>query len=655
MVIKKNTVFVGTILIIAVTLFLFFGSSLMSVVNVSGVPMTVESITAYNASNSKITFVSNDAELNSINFQTVVQLGNTGNDTLSASDLGEALQGAESSKTFDIKVSKVLDYMKYDVVGQNNVADNIYRYGYTEAWLNCPTNTAWALSKDIIGNKFCITKTLEASTADLGSGIYFNQVTTQITAGGVSLGSYVIDNVSNKTVNIYNSNKVYAGYVQHLGESSAPSNSPSTNLAKVVVSKYVAGQPSNVKLTSASDFTNYKINSQRAEAIFEQVKTYGWGNASINLPFIPSFCFGADCSNHLAEFISAANNSETIVLNSVYKIPTTSITTNQYWSGANYIIEPVSNVFKYPRVMYRLSASSLGVVLEVGTPTSVSTIPSTVEYIVGSPTNKTVNLLFTSTGGKGNYSAKLINCNSLTTVNSTSPTVFAEAQGNITLTVFPQANTKGNYTCEACVYNTSKPTLQSCVPFNVVLSQIQNCVPNSYDVQGLLILKCNSSGSKFEAFKTCTTSVIYNNGVPSCSNPVLCGNGVLNVEEQCDGVLLNNSTCASLGLGAGTLKCGNNCIFDSSLCKCPEGQILSSGVCIVKDSNCDAGFEKIGSDCAEMCEVNETRNPQTLVCESGVVTPEIFNWNTILIVVVVLVVMGTGIYLLVGKKGKRRR
>jgi hypothetical protein len=46
----------------------------------------------------------------------------------------------------------------------------------------------------------------------------------------------------------------------------------------------------------------------------------------------------------------------------------------------------------------------------------------------------------------------------------------------------------------------------------------------------------------------------------------LCGNGIIESPEQCDGVDLGGATCASLGEGAGTLACSADCTFDLSMC-----------------------------------------------------------------------------------------
>jgi hypothetical protein len=60
-------------------------------------------------------------------------------------------------------------------------------------------------------------------------------------------------------------------------------------------------------------------------------------------------------------------------------------------------------------------------------------------------------------------------------------------------------------------------------------------------------------------------------GLASCSNensnPIPCGNGVLDTGEQCDGDKLNGQSCETLDLGHGELKCTDICKFDPSECE----------------------------------------------------------------------------------------
>jgi hypothetical protein len=55
---------------------------------------------------------------------------------------------------------------------------------------------------------------------------------------------------------------------------------------------------------------------------------------------------------------------------------------------------------------------------------------------------------------------------------------------------------------------------------------------------------------------------------PADAGPVdLCGNGVIDNDEQCDNNELNGETCGTLGEGSGTLTCDPaSCTYDVSMC-----------------------------------------------------------------------------------------
>lgn len=48
-----------------------------------------------------------------------------------------------------------------------------------------------------------------------------------------------------------------------------------------------------------------------------------------------------------------------------------------------------------------------------------------------------------------------------------------------------------------------------------------------------------------------------------------CGNGEVEISEDCDQGDLNGASCTSQGFAFGELRCGANCIFDSSACTTP--------------------------------------------------------------------------------------
>ncbi len=51
-----------------------------------------------------------------------------------------------------------------------------------------------------------------------------------------------------------------------------------------------------------------------------------------------------------------------------------------------------------------------------------------------------------------------------------------------------------------------------------------------------------------------------------------CGNGIIDVGEQCDGANVGSETCASLGHGGGSLTCDPVlCTFDVTMCTNEQG------------------------------------------------------------------------------------
>jgi hypothetical protein len=57
----------------------------------------------------------------------------------------------------------------------------------------------------------------------------------------------------------------------------------------------------------------------------------------------------------------------------------------------------------------------------------------------------------------------------------------------------------------------------------------------------------------------------------------ICGNGLIEPQEQCDGTALDGGSCASLGYATGTVSCSASCAFDVSECiPFPETSTTSS-------------------------------------------------------------------------------
>lgn len=96
-----------------------------------------------------------------------------------------------------------------------------------------------------------------------------------------------------------------------------------------------------------------------------------------------------------------------------------------------------------------------------------------------------------------------------------------------------------------------------------------------------------------------------------CSAPTTCGNGKLDVGEECDGDLMNHATCESVrGVGStGTLKCKSTCEFDISDCGAPSvcgnGRLEEGEVCDGTNFN--------GATCESLVGLGSTG---TLLCDN---------------------------------------
>ena len=85
----------------------------------------------------------------------------------------------------------------------------------------------------------------------------------------------------------------------------------------------------------------------------------------------------------------------------------------------------------------------------------------------------------------------------------------------------------------------------------------------------------------------------------------LCGNGLIDQGELCDGDALDGQTCATLDLGAGDLACTGDCTFDTSGCcdaigtacttDCPLPYTCNNGICLPEGRPGCGGFA--GAQC----------------------------------------------------------
>jgi hypothetical protein len=66
---------------------------------------------------------------------------------------------------------------------------------------------------------------------------------------------------------------------------------------------------------------------------------------------------------------------------------------------------------------------------------------------------------------------------------------------------------------------------------------------------------------------------LFNPGVFESAPAPVCGSGVLEANEACDGDLFVETNCKFLGAGEGTLGCTADCKFDYSECSAPPGSM----------------------------------------------------------------------------------
>ena len=107
-------------------------------------------------------------------------------------------------------------------------------------------------------------------------------------------------------------------------------------------------------------------------------------------------------------------------------------------------------------------------------------------------------------------------------------------------------------------------------------------------------------------------------GATTRHDAALCGNGVFDEAEECDGPIPDGLTCVSLGYLSGELGCGSDCTLDKSGCvegNCGDGVIDGEELCDsdqLQDLTCEAlGFAGGGTlGCAADCTY------QTVDCSS---------------------------------------
>jgi cysteine-rich repeat protein len=104
-------------------------------------------------------------------------------------------------------------------------------------------------------------------------------------------------------------------------------------------------------------------------------------------------------------------------------------------------------------------------------------------------------------------------------------------------------------------------------------------------------------------------------------HPGICGNGVAEPGEQCDGADLFGNTCETVGkgFGAGALACTASCLFDISDCKLVEGNCFD-GADNDKNGLADCADPACAAACADPCAtaaIYAIPEPGTVTADNG--------------------------------------
>ena len=120
---------------------------------------------------------------------------------------------------------------------------------------------------------------------------------------------------------------------------------------------------------------------------------------------------------------------------------------------------------------------------------------------------------------------------------------------------------------------------------------------------------------------SCATNCTFNTVGCAMSS---CGNGIIDAGEQCDGSNLDGKACTDGGFAGGKLACSSSCTWDGSAClraACGNGIVESGEQCDGSNFNgqtcASSGFAGGSLSCSNVCTVN-TSSCLVNVCGNGI-------------------------------------
>lgn len=165
---------------------------------------------------------------------------------------------------------------------------------------------------------------------------------------------------------------------------------------------------------------------------------------------------------------------------------------------------------------------------------------------------------------------------------------------------------------------TGEPSVCERLCGNGVIDPTEDCEGDNLDGQD-----CTTLGMSFEG-GTLTCGPACRFDTSQCMLPT-CGNGIIDPGEQCDGIELGLATCQSLGFVSGMLQCTVSCGYNTTACVAP---VCGDGIISpAAGEQCDDNNTQSGDGCNAACQVEPgwvcTGEPSVCVpsCGNGVWNP----------------------------------